>query len=199
MRHALTLALQDFKGAVVLVSHERQLIASVCDDLLLVHGGVCSTFDGDLADYAQWLKLTRQQEMAAKTPKPEKAASKSSEPTPAKITPVKELAATPSVEKPTAPSKPIDKELARKEAAAKREQTRPLRSKIEKAEKDVKDHQAKLKQLEQTMADSGLYEAVRKAELLKLMEQQQQSLAAIVHLDESLLEMMMQLDELESA
>jgi ATP-binding cassette subfamily F protein 3 len=49
------------------------------------------------------------------------------------------------------------------------------------------------------MADSDLYEAARKAELLKLMEQQQQSLAAIAQLDESLLEMMMQLDELESA
>jgi ATP-binding cassette subfamily F protein 3 len=160
---------------------------------------VCSTFDGDLADYAQWLKLTRQQEMAVKTPKQEKAANKTIEATPAKIIPVKETVATPIVEKSTATSKPIDKELARKEAAAKREQTRPLRSKIEKAEKEVKDHQAKLKQLEQTMADSGLYEASRKAELLKLMEQQQQSLAAIVQLDESLLEMMMQLDELESA
>ncbi len=200
MRHALTLALQDFKGAVVLVSHERQLIASVCDDLLLVHGGVCRTFDGDLADYAQWLKQTRQQEMAAKTPKPEKAlTSKSAEPTPVKIAPAKEPVATPSVEKPSAPNKPIDKELARKEAAAKREQTRPLRSKIEKAEKEIKDHQTKLKQLEQTMADTGLYEAVRKAELLKLMEQQQQSQAAIAQLDENLLEMMMQLDELESA
>ncbi|MFH3863043.1 ABC-F family ATP-binding cassette domain-containing protein, partial [Acinetobacter nosocomialis] len=39
MRHALSMALQDFEGAVVLVSHERQLIASVCDELLLVHGG----------------------------------------------------------------------------------------------------------------------------------------------------------------
>lgn len=34
MRHALSMALQDFEGAVVLVSHERQLIASVCDELL---------------------------------------------------------------------------------------------------------------------------------------------------------------------
>ncbi len=59
MRHALTMALQDYEGAVVLVSHERQLIASVCDDLLLVHAGQCPEFEGDLQDYAQWLRQAR--------------------------------------------------------------------------------------------------------------------------------------------
>ncbi len=59
MRHALTMALQDYEGAVVLVSHERQLIASVCDDLLLVHAGQCTEFEGDLQDYAQWLRQAR--------------------------------------------------------------------------------------------------------------------------------------------
>ncbi len=59
MRHALTMALQDFEGAVVLVSHERQLIASVCDELLLVHNGQCREFDGDLVAYADWLRQAR--------------------------------------------------------------------------------------------------------------------------------------------
>ncbi|WP_180025785.1 ATP-binding cassette domain-containing protein, partial [Acinetobacter sp. YH16049] len=59
MRHALTMALQDFEGAVVLVSHERQLIASVCDELLLVHNGQCREFDGDLTAYADWLRQAR--------------------------------------------------------------------------------------------------------------------------------------------
>ncbi|PWF33950.1 ABC transporter ATP-binding protein, partial [Yersinia pestis] len=59
MRHALTMALQDFQGAVVLVSHERQLIASVCDELLLVHNGQCREFDGDLTAYADWLRQAR--------------------------------------------------------------------------------------------------------------------------------------------
>jgi len=174
-----------------LVSHERQLIASVCDDLLLVHGGTCRTFDGDLADYAQWLKQTRQQEMAAKPTKAaaDKAAAK-------KVVDVapKVVEAPSKIEN----AKPIDKEQARKEAAAKREQTRPLRSKIEKTEKQIQELHNKLKQLEVTMADTGLYEASRKAELLKLMEQQQQHTASIASLDESLLEMMMELDELEA-
>ncbi|HCK64365.1 MAG TPA: ABC transporter ATP-binding protein, partial [Acinetobacter radioresistens] len=63
MRHALTMALQDFQGAVVLVSHERQLIASVCDELLLVHDGRMTEFEGDLQDYANWLRQARTQIM----------------------------------------------------------------------------------------------------------------------------------------
>ena len=73
-----------------------------------------------------------------------------------------------------------------------------MRSKIEKAETKIREHQSSLKQLEEIMADTSLYEASRKAELLKLMEQQQKHLSEITMLDESLLEMMMQLDELES-
>ena len=65
MRHALTMALQDFEGAVVLVSHERQLIATVCDELLLVHAGRCTEFEGDLQDYAKWLREARQQQINA--------------------------------------------------------------------------------------------------------------------------------------
>ncbi len=56
MRHALTLALQDFGGAVVLVSHDRHLLRTVCERFYLVYGGQVIPFDGDLADYQQWLK-----------------------------------------------------------------------------------------------------------------------------------------------
>jgi ATP-binding cassette subfamily F protein 3 len=56
MRHALTLALQAFDGAVVLVSHDRHLLRTVCERFYLVHGGEVKPFDGDLADYQQWLK-----------------------------------------------------------------------------------------------------------------------------------------------
>jgi ATP-binding cassette subfamily F protein 3 len=55
MRQALSVALQDYAGAVVLVSHDRHLLSTVADDFLLVHGGRAVPFDGDLADYARWL------------------------------------------------------------------------------------------------------------------------------------------------
>jgi ATP-binding cassette subfamily F protein 3 len=55
MRLALNQALQGFEGSVILVSHDRHLLRSVCDDLWLVDGGRLQTFDGDLDDYPTWL------------------------------------------------------------------------------------------------------------------------------------------------
>src|ERR1700733_11308272 len=55
MRQALAVALQEYEGAVVLVSHDRHLLRVVADELLLVHAGRVTAFDGDLEDYARWL------------------------------------------------------------------------------------------------------------------------------------------------
>ncbi|MBV7316293.1 ABC transporter ATP-binding protein [Shewanella sp. NIFS-20-20] len=55
MRHALTMALQDFSGAMVVVSHDRHLLRLTCSDYYLVDNGQVGVFDGDLEDYHQWL------------------------------------------------------------------------------------------------------------------------------------------------
>ena len=55
MRQALAVALQDYSGAVVLVSHDRHLLNTVADQLIVVHDGRAEPFDGDLEDYARWL------------------------------------------------------------------------------------------------------------------------------------------------
>jgi ATP-binding cassette subfamily F protein 3 len=55
MRLALTMALQEFSGAVLVVSHDRHLLKSTTDDFLLVADGVVQEFDGDLDDYARRL------------------------------------------------------------------------------------------------------------------------------------------------
>jgi ATP-binding cassette subfamily F protein 3 len=55
MRHALNVALQDYQGAIVVISHDRHLLRSVTDQLLLVAGGKAQAFDGDLDDYRLWL------------------------------------------------------------------------------------------------------------------------------------------------
>jgi len=68
MRHALTVALQGFAGALVVVSHDRHLMRSVTDRLLLVNEGVAQDFDGDLADYATWLREWNREEPAATEP-----------------------------------------------------------------------------------------------------------------------------------
>ncbi len=56
MRHAMAVALQDFAGAMVVVSHDRHLLRSVTDALLVVADGKVSTFEGDLDDYPLWLE-----------------------------------------------------------------------------------------------------------------------------------------------
>ncbi|MCF7522057.1 ATP-binding cassette domain-containing protein [Neisseria sp. ZJ106] len=65
MRHALTLALQSFQGALIVVSHDRSLLEATTDSFLLIDQGRLKTFDGDLNDYRQW-RLA--QENAANAP-----------------------------------------------------------------------------------------------------------------------------------
>lgn len=55
MRHALSVALQEYEGALVVVSHDRHLLRSVTDKLLLVADGQVQPFEGDLEDYRLWL------------------------------------------------------------------------------------------------------------------------------------------------
>ena len=56
MRHSLITALQDFAGAVIVVSHDRGLLRSVCDQFWLVSEGAVTDFEGDLEDYSNWLE-----------------------------------------------------------------------------------------------------------------------------------------------
>ena len=187
MRHALTMALQDFEGAVVLVSHERQLISSVCDELLIVNDGACTTFDGDLNDYAVWLRQAR-----IDMEKKQKAAKQKAEPRvkPVAIaSPVAAVSATPA----------LSKEQARKETARRREATRPLRDKIEKQEKQQQKLQTRLTDIEQLLADEQLYSPEQKAALLKLMNEQTELKGQLALSENQTLELMMELEELETS
>jgi ATP-binding cassette subfamily F protein 3 len=178
MRHALTMALQDFEGAVVLVSHERQLIASVCDELILVHAGRSKEFEGDLAAYADWLRQARLDIM-----------KNGQQPS----APVQSL-----VEEKPVISK-TDKEAQRKEAARRRDLTRPIRKNIENAEAKVEKLQPRLAMIEEKLADSSLYDANRKDDLLKLMNEQTELKQQLEQVEEQILELMMELEELESS
>lgn len=178
MRHALTMALQDFEGAVVLVSHERQLIASVCDELLLVHQGTCRDFDGDLTAYAEWLRQARIDMM--------KNGQQPAAPVQSQV------GAKPAISK-------LDKEAQRKEAARQREQTRPIRKNIEKCESQMEKLQPRLQEIETLLGDSTLYDAERKQDLLKLMDEQNQLKTKLEQTEEEMLGLMMELEELESS
>ncbi len=72
MREALAEALSEFDGAIVMVSHDRHLIGLVSDQYWRVHDGIVEPFDGDLDDYAAWLR-TRPGADNPKTPAPKVA------------------------------------------------------------------------------------------------------------------------------
>ncbi|GLR64118.1 ribosomal protection-like ABC-F family protein [Marinospirillum insulare] len=148
MRHALTLALQGFEGAVIVVSHDRHLLNNTVDEYWLVADGKVATFDGDLTDYAQWLK--ERQQAARRVEKADKP---------------QEETATPVV----------NKKLDRKEAARLREVLRPLKKQVDKLEKQIETLQAQLKTIENTLADTDIYtDNQRKDELQSLLKDQGQ-------------------------
>ncbi len=71
-REALSMALNEFEGTVLLVSHDRALLREVCDEFWLVHDGAIKPFDGDLDDYQRWLleqarEMQREQSRAGRS------------------------------------------------------------------------------------------------------------------------------------
>ncbi|WP_213995066.1 ATP-binding cassette domain-containing protein [Arsukibacterium sp.] len=65
MREAIVMALQEFEGAIVIVSHDRHLLSSCTDEFYLVAHGRVAPFDGDLTDYYQWLQQDARQTNSA--------------------------------------------------------------------------------------------------------------------------------------
>ena len=142
MRQALTEALIEFEGALVVVSHDRHLIRSTTDDLYLVHDGKVEPFDGDLEDYQQWLSDVQKQENQPADAVKENANSAQSR-----------------------------KDQKRREAEL-RTQTQPLRKEITRLEKEMEKLNARLASVEEKLGDSGLYDQSRKAELTECLQVQ---------------------------
>ncbi|MFE8114949.1 ABC transporter ATP-binding protein [Brenneria goodwinii] len=143
MRQALTEALIDFEGALVVVSHDRHLIRSTTDDLYLVHDRKVEPFDGDLEDYQQWL-MERQRQDGGDDDAPKENAANSAQ---------------------------ARKEQKRREAEL-RAQTQPLRKQIARLEQQMEKLGAELEAIEAKLADTGLYDVSRKAELTDCLQQQ---------------------------
>ena len=68
MRDELTLALQDFAGAIIVVAHDRNLLRNTCDKFLLINSGTCEEYLGDLDDYLSLIKQRENLEKATKSP-----------------------------------------------------------------------------------------------------------------------------------
>ncbi|MCW2481677.1 ABC transporter ATP-binding protein [Candidatus Symbiopectobacterium sp. NZEC135] len=143
MRQALTEALIDFEGALVVVSHDRHLIRSTTDDLYLVHDRKVEPFDGDLEDYQQWLTDVQRQNSAAE-----------------------------SVDKPASTNNAQARKDQKRREAELRTQTQPLRKKITQYEQQMEKLADALAKVEARLSDSELYDQSRKAELTECLQQQ---------------------------
>jgi ATP-binding cassette subfamily F protein 3 len=165
MRQALTVALQEYTGAVVLVSHDRHLLRTVADDFYIVHAGKVAPFDGDLEDYAKWLSET---DSTASAP-----------------------AATPATKAPAAAT-PAESAEARKqrkrEEAERRNRLSPLRAAIEKCERDLDRLTRERNELQAALEAPDLYTDGAKERLRQLMERQAQLAREIERTEASWLE-----------
>ena len=145
MRHALTLALQDFDGGMVLVSHDRALLAATCDRFLLVHGGRLQSFDGDLDDYRDWLATQRAAEQAAQAC-PDQAADKA--------------------------ARKAERTQSAEERKARLATRRPLLKEAEQLERKLANWQKEKSLLDTRLADPGLYAGQDTALLQDLLKHQ---------------------------
>jgi len=139
MRQALTMALQDFEGAVIIVSHDRHLLRNTVNEFLLVANGSVSEFDGDLEDYYKWLLQQRQAQAAAEE----------------KYIPDSE--------------NKVDKRAQRQQSAAQRQQLKPLTNKLKTLESQMEKLQTKLADIENQLGDSSIYDDKNKANLQQLL------------------------------
>ena len=203
MRQALTIALQGFEGAVVLVSHDRELIANVCDELFLVHDGIIEEFDGDISDYGKWLAEKRKQENTPDKSNSKKKSKKDNKKFVSRETNTGLASNQISNKAATAPAKAaqpaLSKEEQRKLAAEQRKLTAPIRREIEDTEKALAKITDKLASLETKLADTELYEESRKADLLVLLNEQTALQQQHSDNEEKLLLAMTTLEEMEAA
>lgn len=154
MRQALSVALIEYTGALVVISHDRHLLRSVCDELLIVHDGIVDRFKRSLDEYPAWLKERELEQNTVEDTKGE-------------VQP-----------------KQLTKKQQRQEQAQRRQRLKPMYDKVRDIEKRLASRRAQLEALEQRLADETLYtDQVRRTELTDLVQEQADTKAEIQTLE----------------
>ena len=143
MRQALSVALIEYAGALVVISHDRHLLRSVCDELLIVHDGRVERFTESLDDYPAWLK--EREEKAGET----------------------------STDNQPESQKTTSKKQQRQETAQRRKRLKPFYDAVRDIESNLSACRLKLSDFDSRLADEALYsDSDRKDELRQLMQDQ---------------------------
>ncbi|MEL7285092.1 MAG: ATP-binding cassette domain-containing protein, partial [Pseudomonadota bacterium] len=135
-REALIYALNDFKGAVLLITHDVYLAEATADQLWLVKDGKATRYDGDLQDYRA---LVLRADRDADTPKPKKDKSK-----------------TPVLTDSTTPAPTLDKAETRRRASEARKAAQPFKDKVKKAERRMAQASKQIEEIDAKLSSPGL-------------------------------------------
>jgi ATP-binding cassette, subfamily F, member 3 len=166
MRHALSMALQEYDGGVVMVSHDRAMLRATCDRFVLVADGKAEVFDGDLDDYKNWLASQQAEDKAAAAKPADAAASKN------------------------------DRVQNKAERQARLAERRPLVKEAEKLEANMASWQQEKTQLDQRLGDASIYASADKTELQGLLKRQAELNLHILQAEERWLEVHEMLESL---
>ena len=143
-REALTEALAQFDGTLILVSHDRHLLRATTDEFLIVADGTLSSFDGDLDDYRDWLFKTKADSNTGPNP--------------------------PSLNVNQASDRKEQKRNEAQERQRVSNQRKPLEKRLQKIELEMSDIQKNKLTIETSLADSTIYDTERKDELKQLLD-----------------------------
>ncbi len=170
MRHALEVALQDYAGAIVLVSHDRHLLRNSVEQLLLVNEGTVEDYAGDVETYEKWVLSSN----PAEAPKP----------------------AAPQA---AAVEDAGDRKARRQASANQRAQLQPLKKSLRALEQRIEKGQQALQTLQAKLADGDLYAQNASEALADLLKQEGQLKRELAALENEWLEQQEALDALEDA
>jgi ATP-binding cassette subfamily F protein 3 len=166
MRHALTMALQDYQGGLVLVSHDRALLRASCDEFVLVADGQAVPFDGDLEAYSLWLNEQRLKEK-------------------------QNVQATLEVK----PAKQ-DRAMNKAERQARIAERRPLLKEVAELDNRIAAWQEEKQACDARLNDNDLYSAADKTALQDLLKKQAELIKQIEQAEERWLDLHERLEEL---
>lgn len=169
IREALIRALQEFSGAMVIVSHDRHFLRATVDDFYLVANQRVEAFSGNLEDYQQWVEDQRNEQREASRQLP-----------------------TDSNEAPK-----LSKKELRQAAADQRKLLQPLQSKLKSAEKVIQESSAKLAAVHAKLSANDIYTAARKDELNDLLRQQADYQSQLEEAEMDWLDVTEQLEQLQ--
>ena len=168
MREALTEALQDYEGALIVVAHDRHLLRATADELWLVAAGSLAPFEGDLDDYRDWVRARRTRDDSATVDK----------------------------RNGSAPDRKAEKRAAAAARQRRSDLRKPLQGKIADVEAEMQALDTEKRDLEAWLASADAYDESNKEQLIAVLERQGDLAWQLARAEEQWLELQGRLEQI---